>query len=188
MFVVLAKIDYNTFINSQHAMTTSSGLIQVSRALTRLAAVFLSFDQSTRQQRYRAFNNFHYPGDVLELQLQVGSNKFPEMKMNSRSECFAKLRDTCRDLQPLAAHGTVYGITASSITPAGYMGNEFTVGINTEKIEGAASSGLNMKDGSVMSLGYKIPYITSSNINSMYFTMLAGHKLEIRNAGVVIYD
>ena len=42
------SINYHTFINSKHDISTSSGLIQVNRSLSRLAAVFVTFDQSNK--------------------------------------------------------------------------------------------------------------------------------------------
>ena len=81
----------------------SSGLIQVNRSLSRLAAVFVTFDQSNigaNPAGYREFNNFKHL-TTIEAQLQIGSKKFPEMKMNSTQEIYAKLRDTCRDLKQL---------------------------------------------------------------------------------------
>ena len=54
-------INYHTFINSKHVLTTSNGLIQVNRSLSRLADVFITFDQSDRGDPtvgYREFNNF----------------------------------------------------------------------------------------------------------------------------------
>ena len=94
----------------KHVLTTSNGLIQVNRSLSRLAAVFITFDQSDRGNPtvcYREFNNFKHPADI-EAQLQIDSKKFPEMKMTSTAEVFAKLRDACRDLKPLAVKGSVY--------------------------------------------------------------------------------
>ena len=87
------------------AVTTSSGLIQVNRSLSRLAVVFVTFDQSTRGTPavgYREFNNFKHPADI-EAQLQIGSKKFPEMEMTSTAEVFAKLRDACRDLKTIVS-------------------------------------------------------------------------------------
>ena len=131
------SINYHTVTTSKHAFTTRSGLIQINRSLSRLAAVFVTFDQSDRKILVpldnhvytggrREFNNFKYPGDdyskddsdYLEFQMQIGSNNFPDMKMNCKAEVFAKLRDACRDLKPLANHEKpVYGLTASGITP-----------------------------------------------------------------------
>ena len=86
------SINYHTFTTSKHALTTSSGLIQIIRSLSRLAAVFVTFDQSDRKTFVpfgnsgytggrREFNNFKYPGDThskydsdyLEFQVQIGS-------------------------------------------------------------------------------------------------------------------
>ena len=49
------------------------------------------------------------------------------MKMNSKAETFSKLRVACRDLKQLAVHGTVYGITASSVGIDEYTGKAFVI-------------------------------------------------------------
>ena len=75
-------INYQTFINSRHVLTTSNGLIQVSRSLSILADVFITFGQSDRGSPtvgYREFNNFKHPTDI-EAQLQTGSKKNPVLK------------------------------------------------------------------------------------------------------------
>ena len=110
------------------------------------------------------------------------------MKMNSTSEVYAKLRDTCRDLKPLAGKIHVYGFTASGLTFKKYNDRDFIIGLNTSKNEGAGFAGFDMKSGATMSLEYRISPISSTNINSMYFHMLSDSVLEIREAGVSVLD
>ena len=106
--------------------------------------------------------------------------------MNSTSEVFAKLRDTCRDLKPLAVKGTDYGLTASGMTYGEYNDRGFIIGINTHKIEGASFTGFDMKSGATLCLEYKISDIGTSNINSMYFTMRSDNVCSIQEAGITV--
>ena len=107
------------------------------------------------------------------------------MKMNSMSELYSKLRDACRDLKPLAVHGSVYGMSPLRISRFSYEATSFIIGLNTNKIENSSFSGYNMKDGSSMTFEYKF---TSSDINTMNFTILADMILQIRNSGVDVLD
>ena len=152
--------------------------------MSRLAAVFITFDQSDRgdpELGYREFNNFKHPS-ILEAQLQIGSKKFPEMKMTSTTEVFAKLRDACRDLKPLAVHGSVYGLTASALDHKEYNSRDFIVGVNTSKIEGAGFTGFDMNSGATMSLEYMVSDIGVSNINTLNLTMLSDNVVSIQEA------
>ena len=106
--------------------------------------------------------------------------------MISKSEGHSKLRDACRDLQPLASHGSVYGFTASSLTNANFIWHSFIVGINTNMIEGAGCSGYFMKDGATMSMEYKVA--NNLNINSMYFTLLSDQVLNVRDSGIDVME
>ncbi len=178
-------INFHTFITAKHTLTSASGLIQVNRSLSHLSAVFISFDSSNRSDEVREWNNFVFPGDEQEFQLQIGSKKFPEMKMTSKSEVFSKLRDACRDLKPLAVHGSVYGYTASRLNNVLFTTKSFIIGINTSKIEGSHFTGYNMKDGSTMSLEYKT---TTGGVNAMNFVMLSDQIWQIRNSGVDVVE
>ena len=111
------------------------------------------------------------------------------MKMTSTAETFAKLRDACRDLKPLAVQGSVYGLTASALDHKEYNSRDFIIGINTSKIEGAGFTGFDMKSGATMSFEYQVDAIcVASNINSMHFTMLSDNVLSIQEAGVIVMD
>ncbi len=181
-------INFHTFINSKHVVPAGgSGLIQYTRSLSRVSAVFITFDHSGRTGDAREFNHFLAPDkdNPVDFQLQIGSKKFPEMKMNSLSEVYSKLRDAYRDLKPLAVHGSVYGLSPSKISRGSFEANDFIIGLNTNKIENSSFSGYNMKDGSSMTFEYKF---TSADINTMNFTILADMILQIRNSGVDVLD
>ena len=150
--------------------------------MSRIAAVFVTFDQRDRKiivplgnHGYtggrREFNNFKYPGDTcsitdsdyLEFQVQIGSNKFPDMKMTCKADVFAKLRDACRDLKPLSNTCDIgekakplYGITASGLTQLSLVDDAFLICINTSKVEGAGFTGFDMKSGATLSVEYNI--------------------------------
>ena len=89
------SIKYHTFTTSKHALTTISGLFQINRSLSRIAPVFVTFDQRVRKilspfgnagytGGRREFNNFKYPGDTyskndsdyLELQIHAENDSF----------------------------------------------------------------------------------------------------------------
>ena len=110
------------------------------------------------------------------------------MKITSTAEVVAKLRDACRDLKPLAFHGSVYGLTASSLNHDLYNTHDFIIGLNTSKFEGSGFTGCDMKSGATMSLEYNISDIATSNVNSMDFTMLSDNAVSIQEAGVNVLD
>jgi hypothetical protein len=89
--------------------------IKVSRSLAKLKSIFLTFDRAfandtgCRKYYNKQFDNFwspmagdsvipvsfnhHSEGVIKHLQIQIGSNLYPEYPIRSHSECFYSPRE-----------------------------------------------------------------------------------------------
>jgi len=85
-------ISYNTYVTQSQAVSGQDISVNVSRAISRLKSVFVTFYQSTNTNSFhllhKEFNDFNHPMDnaaglkydkgyELEVQMQIGSKLFP---------------------------------------------------------------------------------------------------------------
>ena len=97
-------INYNTYVSQNQAISGTNISINVSRALSRLKTIFISFVHSRSialNMHVKEFNNFYHPmiekgvydsTSELEYQIQIGSKLYPEYPVKSLSEAFSKLK------------------------------------------------------------------------------------------------
>ena len=108
-------INYSSYVNQMQTITGTSPAINITRALSRLKSVFVTFDQVNSMAPSitganghlavwkKSWNDFHHPmtyqtGSMynsqyeMEYQLQVGSKLFPDFPMRSLQEQFYQLR------------------------------------------------------------------------------------------------
>ena len=78
------------------------------------------------------------------MQLQVGSKLYPEYPVRSTAEAFYQLRK-CMGTETSNFHSL-------DITPFQYRNHKFIAAFDTEKNLGSAFTGINIKQGSLMTL------------------------------------
>ena len=175
--------------------------VNVSRAVTRLKTIYLTFDNNTRdlankgytlkQPRiFKDFNSFYHPlqggysvNRELEVQVQIGRLCIPQYPKRSLSEAWYQL------LKTLGIHSSAF----HSISPSyrQYMDNNFIVGIDCEKILEAGWTGLNTKSGQLLSI--KTKYTNGAGesarmFDKLYVVLEADQVLEIRDTGATVFD
>jgi hypothetical protein len=198
-------INYNTFVTQNQAISGTNVSINVSRALSRLKTIFITFlhsDSAANSQVSKEFNGFYHPMSEkggpydstgeLEYQIQIGSKLYPEYPVRSLSEAFSKLKQ--------CVYGADNNFHSISFTAKQYQKDTFIIGIDTEKVPGAGFTGLNTKSGDLITIKVKAQQVrgdgvgTESGILSsemptnMFITLFSDNIMEIRDTGVSVYD
>ena len=140
-------INYDTYISQMQTMGGVNFACNITRSLTRLKSVFITFDgvssgedpagggiPLTGTEARKTWNDFYHPsGDWqehfqdkdLEIQIQIGSKMYPENPVKSIAEAFTQLAK-CIGIN----NSAFYGI---NILPMEYRSHKFVFGIDTEK-------------------------------------------------------
>ena len=107
---------------------------------------------STGGAWYKQANHFYHPiensasdqygiADEHQLQVQIGSQLFPEYPLNSLSESLSQLRKTVG--HPFQMFGRWYRTT------------KYIIGLDLEKVSGAGFTGISTRPGDLMSLNFR---------------------------------
>ena len=191
-------------------------LVNVSRAITRLKGVLVTFhkDYAGNRNAYagrKLWNDFFSPGhqsnsddtlniltdEEFEFQLQIGSKLFPEYPIRSHQEAFYQLKKTL-GVQASAAHN--FDINATQ-----YRDNRFILGTDCEKILDAGFTGINTRAGDLMTVKFKYRsrgigpfpgiaddlnawYATSRLADRIHIVLHSVQIVEIRSSGCQVFD
>jgi hypothetical protein len=190
-------INYNTYITQSQAISGQDVSVNVSRAITRLKSLFISFYKTpgTATAIDKDWLNFVHPMDnstglaynsgyELEYQVQIGSKLYPEYPVRSVSESFAQLKK-CLGILGSNFHSV-------SISPLQYRTDHHVIGVDTEKALQAGFTGLNTRQGDLMTIKVKAQNkstLTASLMpDTMFVCLHADCILECSDAGVQIFD
>jgi len=120
----------------------------------------------------------------LQYQIQIGSKLFPEYPVTSISESFAQLKK-CLGILGSNFHSV-------SITPMQYRSNKFIIGCDTEKALQAGFTGLNTRQGDLLSIKVKAidkTVLTKEKMPDTMFVVLHSDQImEISDSGVQVFD
>jgi hypothetical protein len=200
-------INYSSFVTQLQSITGQTPSVNITRALSRLKSVFVTFDQAYTAAKTttgtqdthiavwkKSWNDFFHPMSYknfnydqnyeVEYQLQIGSKLFPEYPMRNLQECFYQLRK-CMGTENSNFHSL-------DITPFEYRNHKHVVAFDTEKMLGAAFSGLNMKTGSLMTLKMKASNIATLQAammpDTVYLVLHFDSIMNIRDTGVEVFE
>ena len=204
-------IKYSTYITILQAIQPGSqnALINLTRAVSRLKTVFITFDNPLNDDKsnmslvQKDFNNFissfvssaagasgkggwgqtyNYQNE-LEYQVQIGSKMVPEYPCRSASQAFFELKKS------LGIHGSAF----HSISPtfSQYINDHFIIGCDCENVLEAAWAGLNLKAGQLLCVRLKGANSSASTFilpQKIYITLQSDQILEIRDSSASVYD
>ena len=192
------NIVYNTFISNIQTLLTQDVQVNVSRSLTKLRSVFLTyqknFNPNTARTRFwnKQWNNFYSPmaqddvtlitrhfeeREINYLALQVGAVMMPQYPIRSHAECYYSLKKSLG-----IQSNTLYNI---DIDGNEYRNNKFIVGIDCEKILGLAFTGMNTKN-SLMTI--KMQTAADNRPDRIHILLTAEMILEISDSGITVFD
>lgn len=212
-------ITFSTVITQMQNLTSGNSgqknaMINLTRAVSRLKSVFVTFSKTTDQNGARVIHNgarqnaiatvenklyenansfFYGPHTVTggtgsynsdhenHIQIQCGSKKLPENEIRSASESYAQLRKC------LGVHGS--SNHSLGIDMFRYLFDSYIVGIDCEKTLEATGTGLNLKNGELISVKYNFTSNNSAEYpKEMYVTLHHDAIIEIGSSGVSVYD
>ena len=138
------------------------------------------------------WNSFQHPmqgtynfNQELEFQVQIGSKMYPEYPCRSLSQAFYELT------KALGIASSAY----RSISQARlqYQNDHFIAGVDTEKVIEAGFTGLNTKQGDLMTVRAKPANAPTSSQNffaaiKIYIILHADSILEIRETGAQLFN
>ena len=129
-----------------------------------------------------AFTKYN-PAYELQFQIQLGSTLYPEYPVRSLGECF-KILKLSQNLPDHYQHSV-------SIPFTDYISDHFIYTQNFERVPDSSWTGINTKSGQLLII--KCEAIDKSTIagniaQSMFITLESENILEIRDAGVTVYD
>ncbi len=189
-------INFNTYITQSQATAGQDVGVSLNRAITRLKSIFVTFYQSTdTDATHKEWNDFNHPMDnevnllydkgyELEYQIQIGSKLFPEYPVRSLSESYAQLKK-CLGILGSNFHSV-------SISPLQYRTDHFIIGCDTEKALQAGFTGLNTRQGDLLSVKvkpvHKSTLLKEQMPDTMYICLHSDQVMEISDQGVQVFD
>ena len=192
-------INYNTFITSNQAVAGTNVSISVSRAVTRLKGLFITFYKTAQTDVHEPFNKewaagFHpmlggggsyNSAEEIEYQIQLGAKLYPEYPVRSVAEAFAQLRKTV---------GLNYGHHAIDLTAEQYSHHKFIIGVDMEKISEMGFTGENTMNGQLMVVKYKALNTGAGGLadnlmpSQINLFLNSDQIMEIKDVGVTVLD
>ena len=196
-------INYSTFITNLQVLQGQTPSVNITRALSRLKSVFLTLtgaptgttNSTDLLNKYspmflRDWNNFYHPmagsttynsGKELEIQLQSGSKLMPLYPMRSLAESYTQLRK-CMGIH----HSNFHSI---DIDMSEYRTHKFIAAIDCETVLGASFSGLNIKNGSLLTVKFKNSSSVSAEYPTQVYVILhSDNILNLSDTGVQVLD
>ena len=193
-------INYNTFVSQiQSTLSGANGQKDIrhniTRALSRLKSVFVSFDKEVPSEPAyigrKSWNDFYSPMGLytdwdevgeFNFQLQLGAKKYPEQPIVSHSEAYYQLRKTL-GVQSSKVH-------SFDIDSFEYRKWKFILGIDMEKMLGAGFTGMNSRAGDILNISFKHNQgsLEANYATSMHTVLVSDNIMEIRDGGISIFD
>ena len=182
-----------TYITQMMSTRGDRSIVALTRALTRLRCLFLSFSGNADSET----TVFRYPKAAavdatsrersdrpLQLTVQLGSKLFPENPIASTGEFVEHLRK-CLGIQD-----NIYGEVALDLRR--YEDDRFIVGISMEKVLGsyASLSGLNTKTGDLLTIKLSAMQDGAGDdiVERIWVTHVADIVVSVTDSGVSVYD
>ena len=192
-------ISYNTYISQNQAVDSTDISVNVTRAVSRLKSVFVSFykPQATlalTSATDKEWLDFMHPMEnaaglkfdkdyELEFQMQCGSKLYPEFPIRSLANTFSELKKSVGILGS--------NFHSVSITPKQYRNDHFVIGIDTESALGASFTGKSLRSGDLLSVRVKPLSSTVTSLmmpKQVHITLHADMVAEISDSGVSVFD
>ena len=128
-----------------------------------------------------SYSTGHYEPDLeMETQLQIGSKLYPEYPVRSLQEQFYQLRK-CMGTETSNFHSL-------DITPLEYRTHKFIAAFDTEKNLGSAFTGINIKQGSLMTLKMRSIATSAQMPDTVYIVLHFDSIVSIRDSGVEVFE
>ena len=179
-------IPYQSVVESRHIVNQPEFTISLSRSLSKVKQLYFvlvaNAGNPTRdfKQRVQTIANFDFATDLMAFQAHFGSQKFSDNECVGAGESYFRLLQACgheKDNDDIA------------IQPAGFVGGTAIFGIDFEKAGNEALfSGINTKDGKVMTLHVKNSQVTPAKPHTVYVFQIYDGVCNVRRAAVDVEE
>ena len=183
------QLNLRTIMSQQAIIPAAAPEYQatVVRALSRIAAVFVTFQGRTAPNN--SLLRFHNPSAVaannertLEWSVQIGSKQWPEM-----STCKSLAATMSLLKQALGTYDQ--NIACTSITPASFVANRYCIGVPTSTIPGQVFSGTSTRSGDLLSVLIKgMSPDAALQAQKLHISLVAEVILELKESGTVLLE
>lgn len=179
------SINYNTYVSQMQSIIDQvKPSVNISRALTRLKTIFVTFERDLVQNAgyspgarpWRTFwspmapDNLYGPAahtsdagnfthnelGEFEYSIQLGGTQYPQIPMRSHAEAYMHLVKSV-GIQSSDVH-------SFDISALQYRSNRFITAIDMEKVLGASFTGANTRAGDILSV--KFAFLNNGNLTS----------------------
>ena len=136
-------ITMSSFFSTMSSITADS-TINISRSLSKLKRVFVSFIAATGDSHV---DDFKHPTGDFSFQLRIGSRLIPETAIEDDATAYYQLHK--------ALGGHKDAVRSINIDKAGYGSHKYLLCLSTEKLEGEPWSGISLKNGDLTTLQFR---------------------------------
>ena len=195
-------INISSYVMQMQSISGQTPSVNITRALSRLKSVFCTFDhanvfakEDTLKDRHiqlwkKNWNDFHHPMSYsaghydsefeMEIQLSIGSKLYPEYPVRSVAEAFYQLRK-CMGTETSNFHSL-------DIKPFDYRTHKFIVAFDTEKNLGSAFTGINIKQGSLMTLKMRSSATSAQMPDTVCIVLHFDSIISIKDSGIEVSE
>lgn len=177
------------FCTTQSVPNSKDFSVNLSRGFSRLKTAFISMfrEHASNSATIKEVNYFYWPAvGEPELQLSVGSKKYPEYPVTASCEFWSRLKTS------LGIHASSHSL---NITPAQYGaltgvgGDKFVAALDLEKSLGAGFTGQSTKAGDLMTVAWKgVGVNTGSFAQKIYICLQYDQIINVRDSGVEVLE
>ena len=181
-------INFSTYTTLSQVANASEVNLNISRALTRIKALFLTMvrtgdltvSRTEANYFFHAMDGSYNPDNEVSIEVQLGSKRYPEYPIQSSAEAFYQLRKT------LGMHSSAFH--SLDITPVEYRREKFIVGIDFEKVLDRSFTGYSSKSGDLLTVKMKNTGMANNDSGLVYTTLWFDSIMSINDTGVQVYD
>ena len=117
----------------------------------------------------------------VEIDLSIGSKRFPEYRITSVAEAYTQLEKTIKDVY-------LDDYKSMSIRPNEWITNKFIIGINTSKYWYSFGSGYSTRNGDLIRFSCKPVSGEPTVPNELHMVLVSDNVLEISSTGVSVFE
>lgn len=175
--------DLDEYVNGIYKVDSAySGYIHPGKKPWRTFWSPMASDNSSTAHADNSISSYQHNDEAeFKFSIQLGGQKFPESDINGHAQAFYYLAG--------ALGNYVSDVHSIDITPRQYRSNRLILGMNMEKVKQSSFSGLNTRDGSLLTA--KLEYNSNDErrwADRMNVYLDCDVILEIREGGITILE
>ncbi len=190
---------YNTYVSQTQSLYSGTNgqhkvRLNVTRALTRLAHLFITLDKNPAATNVvlKDWNSFYSPmegslnkfsssSEIADFQIQLGSKLYPEYPIRSHSEAYYQLK------KALGQQSS--NLHSFDIDSEEYRARKFVLGISMETVSEAACTGVNTRSGDILNIRFDHKSTTATEwATGMHIVLVSENVLIIKDGGLEVHD